>query len=251
MTVYDVVLFAHITSVIIMFAGVTADWLAVAGLRATPDAGPARAWIRTLQISAAFGPWARLAVLGAGLYLAVDAWSWPGWIIVGLISWVAFVLLGEPLTGRELRDMAAAVAAERGTLPPALIARLHLPRMWQAVLTRAGLGIGVVFIMAVKPPAAVAGTAVVLGALAGYSSARLSSRPGRAGTQSESGRPGPFPGLRRDIMHPMFKKLFIGTDADDLAAEQDRRRRARRPRRARPAMIVRPAARHRENRLRP
>lgn len=73
MTVYSVVLFAHITSVIIMFAGVTADWLAVAGLRATRDAGPARAWIRTLQISAAFGPWARLAVLGAGLYLAVDA----------------------------------------------------------------------------------------------------------------------------------------------------------------------------------
>ena len=182
MTVYNVVLFAHITSVIIMFAGVTADWLAVAGLRATQEAGPARASIRILEISAAFGPWARLAVLGAGLYLAVDAWSWPGWIIVGLISWVAFVILGEPLTGRELREMAAAVRAERGTLPPALITRLHLPRMWQAVLTRAGLGIGVVFVMAVKPPAAVAGTAVVLGALAGYSAARLSSRPGRAST---------------------------------------------------------------------
>ncbi|MDR0341613.1 MAG: hypothetical protein LBI49_00600 [Nocardiopsaceae bacterium] len=182
MTVYNVVLFAHITSVIIMFAGVTADWLAVAGLRGTRDAGPARAWIRTLEISAAFGPWARFAVLGAGLYLAVDAWSWPGWIIVGLISWVAFVILGEPLTGRELREMGAAVRAEPGTLPPALIARLQLPRLWQAVLARAGLGIGVVFVMAVKPPAAVAGVAVVLGALAGYSSARLSSRPGRVGT---------------------------------------------------------------------
>ena len=182
MTVYNVVLFAHITSVIIMFAGVTADWLAVAGLRATREPGPARASIRILEISAAFGPWARLAVLGAGLYLAVDAWSWPGWIIVGLISWVAFVILGEPLTGRELREMAAAVQAERGTLPPALIARLRLPRMWQAVLTRAGLGIGVVFVMAVKPPSAVAGTAVILGALAGYTGARLSSRPGRAST---------------------------------------------------------------------
>lgn len=182
MTVYDVVLFAHVTSVIIMFAGVTADWLAVGGLRATREVGPVRAWIRTLEISATFGPFARLAVLGAGLYLAVDAWSWPGWIIIGLISWVAFVILGEPLTGRELREMAAAVRAEHGTLPPALIARLHLPRLWQAVLTRAGLGIGVVFVMAVKPPAAVAGTAVALGALAGYSSARLTSRPGQAGT---------------------------------------------------------------------
>jgi hypothetical protein len=88
MTVYNVVLFAHITFVIAMFAGVTADWLGVGGLRATRDARQARAWIRTLEISAAFGPWVRFAVLGAGLYLAVDAWSWPGWIIVGLISWV-------------------------------------------------------------------------------------------------------------------------------------------------------------------
>jgi hypothetical protein len=51
-------------------------------------------------------------------------------------------------------------------------------------------------------------------------------------------------------MHPMFKELFIDTDADDLAAEQDRRRRVRRARRARPAMIARPA-RNRANQARP
>jgi hypothetical protein len=55
--------------------------------------------------------------------------------------------------------------------------------------------------------------------------------------------------LRRDIMHPMFKELFI--DANALAAEDDRRRRVRRSRRARPAVITRLAARHRVNRPRP
>jgi hypothetical protein len=59
----------------------------------------------------------------------------------------------------------------------------------------------------------------------------------------------PLPRLRRDIMHPLFKELFI--DADDLAADNDRRRRVRRSRRARPAMIIRPAAEKRENRSRP
>jgi hypothetical protein len=54
-----------------------------------------------------------------------------------------------------------------------------------------------------------------------------------------------------DNMHPMFKELFIDTDADDLAAEQDRRCRVRRSRRARPAMIVRPAVGNRANRPRP
>lgn len=49
-------------------------------------------------------------------------------------------------------------------------------------------------------------------------------------------------------MYRMFKQLFIDTDADDLAAKQDQRRRVRRSQRARPALIVRPAARNRDNR---
>ena len=52
-------------------------------------------------------------------------------------------------------------------------------------------------------------------------------------------------------MHPMFKELFIDIDADDLAAEDDRRRRARRSWRARPAMINRPAAGNRDNQPQP
>ena len=52
-------------------------------------------------------------------------------------------------------------------------------------------------------------------------------------------------------MHPMFKELFVDTDADDLAAGDDRRCRRHWSRRARPTMIIRPAARPRENRPRP
>jgi hypothetical protein len=47
-------------------------------------------------------------------------------------------------------------------------------------------------------------------------------------------------------MHPMFVKLFIETDADDLLPEQEARRRAaRRARRDRPAMVVRTVSRDR------
>jgi hypothetical protein len=48
-------------------------------------------------------------------------------------------------------------------------------------------------------------------------------------------------------MHPMFVKLFIETDPDDLLAEEDRRRHTRRSRRGRPAMAVRPAAGDRQH----
>ena len=47
-------------------------------------------------------------------------------------------------------------------------------------------------------------------------------------------------------MHPMFVKLFIEADADDLLAEEEvKRRRARRPQRHRPAVAVRAASRDR------
>jgi hypothetical protein len=51
----------------------------------------------------------------------------------------------------------------------------------------------------------------------------------------------------------MFKELFIQTDADDLLAEEDRRRasRARRARRTRSAVIIRPAARNGQRQPRP
>ena len=51
-------------------------------------------------------------------------------------------------------------------------------------------------------------------------------------------------------MHPMFVKLFIDADADDLLAEEEvRRRRAGRSRRDRAAVALRAAARDRH--LRP
>jgi hypothetical protein len=51
-------------------------------------------------------------------------------------------------------------------------------------------------------------------------------------------------------MHPMFVKLFIEADADDLLAEEEvELRRARRSQRNRPAVVVRDASRHRN--LRP
>ena len=51
---------------------------------------------------------------------------------------------------------------------------------------------------------------------------------------------------RGGIMHPMFVKLFIEADADDLLAEEEvKRRRARRSQRNRPAVVVRAASRDR------
>jgi hypothetical protein len=49
-------------------------------------------------------------------------------------------------------------------------------------------------------------------------------------------------------MHPMFRQLYLEADADDLQAEEDRRRAANRARRARSRMAVRTVVRDRDRR---
>lgn len=50
----------------------------------------------------------------------------------------------------------------------------------------------------------------------------------------------------KDNMHPMFVKLFLEADADDLLAEEDKRHRANRARHTRSRMVIRVAARDRK-----
>ena len=53
-------------------------------------------------------------------------------------------------------------------------------------------------------------------------------------------------------MHPMFVRLFIETDADDLLTEeQDRKRRAHAARRGRSARVMKVAAAHSDRPRRP
>lgn len=161
---YTIVLALHILSAIAVFASLTLDWLATAGLRRVERAHDARLWVWVLQISAAFGEWARIAVLGAGLFLAIDAWAWQGWIIVALASWLALVFLGEPFTGRTLRQMAALVSADDAASAATLASQLRVPRLWALVLTRLGLAVGIVCDMTLKPSLVIGAILVLVGA---------------------------------------------------------------------------------------
>jgi hypothetical protein len=57
-------------------------------------------------------------------------------------------------------------------------------------------------------------------------------------------------GDEEDAMHPMFVKLYLENDADDVLAEEDRRRAANRARRARSRQATRVVARDRDRRPR-
>lgn len=144
MTLASILLTCHLIAVLAMLASLGADWVGVLGLRraAPSDLARARMPVKALEISGTFGGWARLAVLAAGLSLAIDAWSWQGWIIVGLAGWTALVLLGSPFTGNDLRTMSDEARAAGDSIPPGLLARIGA--LWTSAVTRTGLIAGAV-----------------------------------------------------------------------------------------------------------
>ncbi|MFF9184240.1 hypothetical protein [Streptomyces misionensis] len=95
----------HVLAALVMLASLSLDWIGVLRLRRASTLPHAHEGVTTLERSAAFGAWARLITLAAGLWLAIDAGHWIGWIIAGLAGWTALVLLGEPLTGKGLCTM--------------------------------------------------------------------------------------------------------------------------------------------------
>ncbi|MGW5266381.1 hypothetical protein ACWEQG_35855 [Microbispora sp. NPDC004025] len=176
MSLDGLLLAAHIVAALTILASLITDWIGVAALRAATTTGHAREGLKALNASAAFGVWGRLGSLVAGLALAITAWSWEGWIIAGLLGWVVLVLLGEPLTGKDLRAMVKDAREAGPELPTSLAGRIHDPRLWTSVLTRTGVITGILYCMVGKPNLLTGLAALTVGYLAGLAAAKLTPR---------------------------------------------------------------------------
>ncbi|MFJ2095445.1 hypothetical protein ACIOEW_40485 [Streptomyces sp. NPDC087901] len=166
-------LVVHVIAALTILASLITDWVGVLALRDARTTQQAREGLKALGASAAFGVWGRLGSLFAGLTLAITAWSWEGWIITGITGWVVLVLLGEPLTGKDLRRMVKDARTDEVELPAELATRIHDPRLWTSVLTRTGILAAILACMFGKP-SMITGLALLVGGyLAGLLAAKL------------------------------------------------------------------------------
>ena len=89
------------------------------------------------------------------------------WIGIILAALVLFVVVGITLTRSRMAAIKRAEAAESGALSPAFRQQLHDPFLWTSIKLRVALGLGIVFLMTVKPELGGAllaiGVAIILG----------------------------------------------------------------------------------------
>lgn len=137
MSPYSIALFLHIVGAILFFALLTIEGVSL------------RQGVPAAQLGRILGPISALLILIPGLYMVASPWGWKGWIVLGIAGWF-LIAAGGAATG--ILFMANRVGRRAAAIS------------W---LIRIGMALGVVFVMTVKPDAAVAAIAVVAGALLG------------------------------------------------------------------------------------
>lgn len=162
---YALGLFVHVVSAMALFVGLGIEGSTLyrgrrGGGGAGGESGNGLRWAQRFG-----GPGLGLAIL-AGLYLAGTEWGWrEPWIDVALGGVVLVGAVWGRMTGARL----ARLQREGGAVP------LTDPVLWRSLTTRAGLLVGIVFLMTVKPGWAVSLVGLGIGLAAGVLAGRPSS----------------------------------------------------------------------------
>jgi hypothetical protein len=166
-SLYSIALFLHVAGALALFAALALEWLGLAGLRRATVAEQVREWARIWQVLPRLGGPAMGTLLVSGIYMAVvtqgqNMW----WVGLGLLGMVAMGALGARNT-LGLATILSETTARGGPLPTDIRGQLTNTRWWAAIRLRVMLGLGVVFLMTVKPGLVgsliTMGVAVVLG----------------------------------------------------------------------------------------
>jgi hypothetical protein len=156
MTLYSIALFLHIVGALLLFTVLSLEGVALRQLWPATTADEARVATGVLALNRFIGPVSALGILVPGFYMTATSWGPKPWIIVALAAWVVIAVFGAVNGVRTLALVRA------GSLD-----RLRSPFVLASWLGRVGVALGVVFLMTLKPDAALAVATIVVAAAAG------------------------------------------------------------------------------------
>jgi Predicted integral membrane protein (DUF2269) len=181
MTIYNLVLFLHVSGAIGYFLGIGTWLFVLVGLRRAKRVEQVRALVNLIGLSRPLSGIGVLFILATGLYMALTAWSLQtGWILVALISLILMASSGAALIEPRRRALdRLAREAPDGPLPQPLELRTHDPVLLTALQTIGALLLGTVFLMTTKPGLVGSLIVMVIALLLGLASGVLVSRTRR------------------------------------------------------------------------
>jgi hypothetical protein len=168
MTIYAVVLFIHVVSAIALFIALAAEGPLVFRIRSAQSVQEAHFFIRAFQRLRIIAIPSYLGVLLAGMYLASNWGGGTFWIPSALGATVLIMLLGGFVTGRRIARLKKVLLSTENDVSAEVLTTIAKDNaLLLSYALRAGLGLGIVFLMTAKPGLTASLGAVSAGCAAG------------------------------------------------------------------------------------
>jgi Predicted integral membrane protein (DUF2269) len=152
MSFYLLALFAHILGVLGVFVGIALDWVTILRLRRAQAMALVREVTSLVGFQARLIQISLLLLLIAGISMTVTTWGWrTPWILLSLVALMVMGALSGGVHGRRLTAIRKAAESSDRAIPFALQRRMADPVLLTSVQTAGMIGLGVVFLMTIKP----------------------------------------------------------------------------------------------------
>jgi hypothetical protein len=148
MTLYAFILFIHIASAFLLFAGLALQWVAFATLRRTAQTAEMPQWLNLANFGARlYGPAIGLVILSGG-YLGGKLKGWDqAWLPASFITLLVVGLIGLLTIVPRLRRVERLVQQNGGAVSQQAQERLQDPVLLASVRLRAALVFGILLLM--------------------------------------------------------------------------------------------------------
>jgi hypothetical protein len=135
MTGYELALFTHLLGVVTLFAAIALVETAGARLRRAANVQHVRLWVDLTRTAAPLFPVALLTVLGSGLFMAADSWTFTTpWVVVAIAGVIVMGGIGGIVQGRYFAAIGrTARATEDGPVPQPLGEFIAAPALWVSI----------------------------------------------------------------------------------------------------------------------
>lgn len=151
MNLYSIALFLHVVGALGFFVVLGLEWFSLLALQRTTTVEQVDDWFKFTGRMRGLGGISMLLILIAGGYMTFAAWGGASWIAVAFGAIILQGALAGILTSPRMKAIQKATDNESGPISPTLDSLLHHPMLWVSMSTRLGIGLGIVFLMCVKP----------------------------------------------------------------------------------------------------
>jgi len=165
-TIFSLVLFIHVLSAMALFIAIALEGFLLVRLRSARDRGELQFPVRAFRQPGRIYAPAFVGLLIGGIYLASQLGNRAAWIPLALGATLLIAVAGGLITGRKLSALRKMLTTETDSLE-LLLQSVKSKALVVSYGFRAGLAVGIVFLMSTMPSLTLSLLALGIGSVAG------------------------------------------------------------------------------------